>query len=75
MKMWERDPLNFAMGATAAGFLLGLLVPVTRLEAERLPAAVDAVRNTLDAGQSASGERNGGDSSTGSTKALESALS
>jgi hypothetical protein len=72
MKIWERDPLNFALGAVAAGFLLGLLVPVTRLEAERLPAAVDAVRNTLDAGQNGAGERHA-DRAEPSTRALESA--
>ena len=46
-KMWEGDPLNFALGATSVGFLIGLMLPVTRLERERLPAAVDAVRSTL----------------------------
>jgi len=46
-KMWEGNPFNFALGAAAVGFLLGLIVPVTRLESERIPAAVDAVRSSL----------------------------
>jgi hypothetical protein len=46
-QLWASDPLNFALGATSIGVLLGLIVPVTRLEREGIPAAVDAVRATL----------------------------
>jgi hypothetical protein len=34
---WQRNPLNFALGAASVGFLIGLLVPVT----------VDLVRSSL----------------------------
>ncbi len=61
-KLYEGDPLSFALGATSVGFLLGLIVPVTRLERERLPAAVDAVRSTLQDG----GSGNGSNGSNGS---------
>ncbi len=44
---WQRNPLNFALGAASVGFLIGLLVPVTRLESENIPAAVDLVRSSL----------------------------
>ena len=49
-QFWASDPLNFALGAASVGVLLGLIVPVTRLERETIPAAVDAVRATLQEG-------------------------
>jgi hypothetical protein len=72
--MWERNPFNFALGATTVGFLLGLIVPVTRLETEKIPAAVDAVRSSLEGAGGGSSTGNG--NSNGSNgKTMESAIS
>ncbi len=39
----ERNPLGLAVGAAGAGFVLGLLLPGTRMEDEKLGAAGDKV--------------------------------
>ncbi|MBC5811362.1 MAG: hypothetical protein GIW95_11015 [Candidatus Eremiobacteraeota bacterium] len=38
----KRHPLAVTLGAASAGMLLGLFVPPTQLETERLPAALEA---------------------------------
>jgi hypothetical protein len=40
----ESNPLGLAIGAVAAGFIAGLLVPVTRFENEHLGQAADTLR-------------------------------
>jgi len=48
------NPLGLAVGAAAAGFLAGLLVPSTRVEDEHLGEAASRVRETAsEAGQEA----------------------
>jgi hypothetical protein len=42
----ERNPLGLAIGAGAAGFLLGMLVPGTRMENERMGEASDRLVDT-----------------------------
>ena len=39
----ERNPLGLAVGAAGVGFVIGLLVPTTRLEDEKLGPASDKV--------------------------------
>jgi hypothetical protein len=39
------NPIGFALAATAAGFLLGLALPSTRVEDERIGQAADTVRH------------------------------
>lgn len=40
----RENPLGLALGAAAAGFLVGLLLPSTRLEDERIGEAADAIK-------------------------------
>ena len=42
----ERNPLGLAIGGVAAGFLVGLLVPSTRIEDERVRPMADDVKST-----------------------------
>jgi gas vesicle protein len=42
----RENPLGFAVGAAAVGFVAGLLVPSTRVEDEHLGEAADRVRET-----------------------------
>jgi gas vesicle protein len=50
----KENPLGFAVGAAAVGFVAGLLVPSTRVEDERLGEVADRVRETAsEAGQAA----------------------
>jgi hypothetical protein len=39
----ERNPLGLALGAAGVGFVVGLLLPTTRLEDEKLGPASDKV--------------------------------
>jgi hypothetical protein len=41
----QQNPLGLALGSIAAGFLLGMLLPSTRLEDERMGAAADQVKD------------------------------
>jgi hypothetical protein len=41
----QQNPLGLAIGSIAAGFLLGMLLPSTRLEDERMGAAADQVKD------------------------------
>jgi ElaB/YqjD/DUF883 family membrane-anchored ribosome-binding protein len=50
----RENPLGLALGAAAAGFLVGMLLPSTRLEDERLGEAADAVKaKAAETGQEA----------------------
>ena len=49
----ERNPLGLALGAAAAGFVAGLLLPSTRMENERLGEISDRV---VDAAKETAGE-------------------
>jgi gas vesicle protein len=50
----QQNPLGVAFGSIAAGFLLGMLLPATRLEDERMGAAADHVKDlAVDVGQDA----------------------
>jgi ElaB/YqjD/DUF883 family membrane-anchored ribosome-binding protein len=50
----RENPLGLALGAAAAGFLVGMLLPSTRLEDERLGDAADAVKaKAAETGQEA----------------------
>jgi ElaB/YqjD/DUF883 family membrane-anchored ribosome-binding protein len=50
----RENPLGLALGAAAAGFIVGLLLPSTRLEDERLGEAADAVKaKAAETGQEA----------------------
>jgi hypothetical protein len=50
----KENPLGLAIGATAVGFIAGLLVPTTRVEEEKLgPMASDVREKAMDAGQEA----------------------
>jgi gas vesicle protein len=50
----ERNPIGLAVGGAAVGFVMGMLVPSTRVEDERLGAAADEVKSTaVDAGREA----------------------
>ena len=40
----QQNPLGLALGSIAAGFLLGMMLPSTRLEDERMGAAADQVK-------------------------------
>ena len=52
--MAKENPLGLAIGATAVGFIPGLLVPTTRVEDEKLaPMASDMREKAMDAGQEA----------------------
>ena len=52
--MAKENPLGLAIGATAVGFIAGLLVPTTRVEDEKLgPVASDMREKAMDAGQEA----------------------
>jgi ElaB/YqjD/DUF883 family membrane-anchored ribosome-binding protein len=52
--MVRENPLGLAIGAVAAGFLVGMLLPSTRIEDERLGEAADAVKaRALETGQEA----------------------
>jgi hypothetical protein len=50
----RENPLGLALGAVATGFLLGMLLPSTRAEDEKLGEAADAVKaNAAETGQEA----------------------
>ena len=50
----QENPLGLAIGATALGFLAGLLIPTTRVEEEKLaPVAVQAREKVVETGQEA----------------------
>jgi len=50
----QQNPLGLALGSVAAGFLLGMLLPSTRLEDERMGAAADHVKDlAAEVGQDA----------------------
>jgi len=50
----KENPLGLAVGGVAVGFLVGLLLPATRVEDERLGEVGDQVRETVkDTGQEA----------------------
>jgi Protein of unknown function (DUF3618) len=50
----ERNPLGLALGGAAVGFVVGLLMPSTRLEDERLgPTAGELKSTAADAGREA----------------------
>lgn len=50
----QENPLGLAVGAVAAGFLVGLLLPSTAVEDERLGAVADTVKDrAMEAGQEA----------------------
>ena len=52
--MAKENPLGLAIGATAVGFIAGLLVPTTRIEDEKLaPVASDMRERAMEAGQEA----------------------
>jgi gas vesicle protein len=40
----QQNPLGLALGSVAAGFLLGMMLPATRVEDERMGAAADHVK-------------------------------
>lgn len=50
----ERNPIGLAVGGVAVGFVVGLLVPATRVEDEHLGPAADELKSTAaDAGREA----------------------
>jgi len=50
----QQNPLGLALGSIAAGFLLGMMLPSTRLEDERMGAAADQVKElAAEVGQEA----------------------
>jgi hypothetical protein len=50
----ERNPIGLAVGGAAVGFVMGMLVPSTRVEDEHLGPAADEVKSTaVDAGREA----------------------
>jgi phage tail protein X len=50
----QQNPLGLALGSIAAGFLLGMMLPATRLEDERMGAAADHVKDlAAEVGQDA----------------------
>jgi ElaB/YqjD/DUF883 family membrane-anchored ribosome-binding protein len=50
----EENPLGLAIGGVAAGFLIGMLIPSTRLEDEKIgPVADDAKDRAKETGQEA----------------------
>ena len=42
----ERNPLGLAVGGAAVGFVVGLIVPATRLEDQRMGPVADDVKST-----------------------------
>lgn len=44
-----RNPLGMAIGATAIGFLVGLMIPVTRVEEDALPRVRDKINEQMRA--------------------------
>jgi ElaB/YqjD/DUF883 family membrane-anchored ribosome-binding protein len=53
-RLAEENPLGLGLGAVAAGFLAGLLIPSTRVEDEELGELADSVKeHLLDTGQEA----------------------
>lgn len=44
-----RNPLGMAIGAAAVGFLIGLLIPVTRVEEDALPRVRDRINEQMRA--------------------------
>jgi hypothetical protein len=54
VRMAEENPLGLAIGGMAVGFLIGLVVPSTRVEDERLGEVSDQVKQTArETGQEA----------------------
>ena len=54
VRIAEDNPLGLAIGGVAVGFLIGLIVPSTRVEDERLGEASDQVKQAArDTGQEA----------------------
>src|SRR5690349_7952577 len=52
--MAKENPLGLAIGATAVGFIAGLIVPMTRIEEEKVaPMASDMRDRAMEAGQEA----------------------
>jgi ElaB/YqjD/DUF883 family membrane-anchored ribosome-binding protein len=50
----QENPLGLAIGAAAAGFLAGMLIPSTRIEDERIgPVADDVKQKAIETGQEA----------------------
>ena len=50
----QQNPLGLALGSIAAGFLLGMMLPATRVEDERMGAAADQVKDlAAEVGQEA----------------------
>jgi hypothetical protein len=50
----EENPLGLALGGLAAGFLVGMMIPSTRLEDERVGPIADQVKSSaVEAGQEA----------------------
>jgi hypothetical protein len=50
----QRNPLGLAVGSVAAGFLIGMILPATRMEDERVGAIADDVKEHVsEVGQEA----------------------
>jgi hypothetical protein len=50
----QENPLGLAIGAAAAGFVAGMLVPSTKIEAERIGPIADQVKEkAIETGQEA----------------------
>jgi hypothetical protein len=47
VRMAKENPLGLAIGGTAIGFLVGLALPSTRLEDERIGEKADQVKDTV----------------------------
>jgi hypothetical protein len=53
-RLAERNPLGLTIGGAAAGFIVGLLTPATRIEDERIGPMADEVKSTAtEAGREA----------------------